>query len=365
MKKSSVLLVAMAVATFASGSMAQAQKSWNEILAAAREEGKVVVTGPPNAEVRKALPAAFKARFGITMEYIGGPGGDAASRLRTERNAGAGISVDAMLAGGTTVAPILHREKMIDPIKPVLMLPEVLDTSKWRRGQLSFMDPEQQYILKLADTRTPLLHINTRLVKPEELRSSGDLLDPKWKGKIALMDPTVPGTGNNTAAQLYAQRGEEFVKRFYLDQKPAISRDTRQLTDWLARGTYPIVFGAEDSEAIKLRKEDGLPLLAVQGLSDLPSSVTSGFGLLTLVKDAPHPNAAKVFVNWIASKEGQETFARALGVAPLRSDIDATAFLPAEMIPQAGVTYFDTTDWEYTMATREKVRVLMKAVLGR
>ncbi|MDB5728207.1 MAG: ABC-type Fe3+ transport system periplasmic component, partial [Noviherbaspirillum sp.] len=217
MKKSIVLLVSMWFAMFASSSIAQTrdrQKSWDETLAAAREEGKVVVTGPPDAQVRKALPAAFKARFGITMEYIGGRGGDAASKLRTERSSGAAISVDAMLAGGSTMAPILHREKLIDPIKPVLILPEVLDTSKWKNGKLSYMDPEQQFILKLSDTRTPLFHINTREIQPSELRSTRDLLDPKWKGKIALMDPTVPGTGNNTAAQLYAQLGEDFVRRF-------------------------------------------------------------------------------------------------------------------------------------------------------
>ena len=106
--------------------------------------------------------------------------------------------------------------------------------------------------------------------------------------------------------------GADFVKKLFLDQKTTFSRDRRQLTDWLARGTYPIVFGGEDGELERLRKE-GLPINSVHGLEDMPGSLSGGdqVGLFT---NAPHPNAARIFVNWIASKEGTEIFARALNM---------------------------------------------------
>ena len=368
MKNKSVLFgltLALSVG-FAQSAMAQAadwQKKWDETLAAARKEGKVVVTGPPDSAVRMALPPAFKARYGITLEYIGGRSSEVASKMRAERGAGI-YSVDVMVGGLNTMATILHREKLIDPIKPVLMLPEVVDGSKWRSGKLWFMDPEQMYILRLANTATTFLHINTDGIKPAELRSAKDLLDPKWRGKIAMMDPTIPGSGTNTAAMLFAQLGEDYVKKLHIDQKPMITRDTRQLTDWVIRGTYPIVFGAEDEPVEKLRKE-GLPLMSVYTVDGVKPATTAGFGLIAMVNKAPHPNASKIFVNWMASKEGQEVYMRALGVTPARNDIDASSFLPAEMIPRAGVSYFDRYDWEFVMDTTEKVRQWLKDTMKR
>jgi iron(III) transport system substrate-binding protein len=366
MNKGAVVLLSTMCALFAQGVRAQApdwKKTWDDTLAAARKEGKVVVAGPPDSAVRQALPPAFKARYGITLEYLGARTNEVAAKLRSERGAGI-YSVDVMIGGLNTMATILHREKMIDPIKPVLMLPEVLDTSKWTNGKVWFMDPEQQYILRIANHVTALLHINTGGVKPEQLRSSRDLLDPKWKGKIALMDPTIPGSGTNTAALLHAQLGEDFVKRLYIDQKPMLTRDTRQLTDGLMRGTYPIVFSAEHEPVEKMRLE-GLPVLPLYELSDVRPGVTAGFGLVAMMNKAPNPNAAKVFVNWLASKEGQEVYMRALGIAPARNDIDARSFLQPEMIPRAGVDYFDRFEWEFVVTTTEKVRQWMKETMKR
>ena len=78
---------------------------------------------------------------------------------------------------------------------------------------------------------------------------------------------------------------------------------------------------------------------------------------------APHPNAAKLFVNWIASKEGLEIFARTRGGSPTRNDIDEAKFLPAEVIPKPGVDYFDTYGWEFTVTTKEDVRMKMSKLL--
>ncbi len=356
------LMALLTLVLFAPGAVAQTadwKKPWDETLAAARKEGKVVVSGPPSQELRQALPPAFKERYGITVEYLGGRSSETATKLRAERQAGV-LTVDVMIAGVQTMATILYREKMLDPIKPVLVLPEVTDGSKWKKGKLWFSDPDDQYVLRLSNTVTTPFYINTSQVKPGDLKSSKDLLDPKWKGKISLQDPTIPGSGSNQAAQLYLTFGEDFVKKLYIDQKPMITRDTRQLTDWLARGSHPISLGAEDQLADQLRKE-GLPV-APLNLPDMPGLISAGFGQVALLNGAPHPNAAKVFLNWMASKEGSAIFSRAMSVAPTRNDVDES-FLPPEVIPKVGVNYFDTYDWEFTVTTKEKVRLRMKELL--
>ena len=361
MKKTVALLILVMLAPAAMAQSPDWKSAWDELLAAAKRDGKVVVSGPPSQQLRQALPAAFKERFGVTLEYLGGRGGDIATRLRAERRAGI-YTVDLMLAGSQTMATILYREMMLDPLKPALFLPDAIDASKWKQGKLWFSDPGEEYVLRLCNTLTSTLAINTREVKPDDLRSMRDLLDPRWKGKLSFQDPTLPGSGSNQAAQLYIAFGEEFIRRLYLDQKPMISRDTRQLSDWLVRGTYPISFGAVDGEVEQLRKE-GLPVAPVYDLSDWPGTTTAGFGQIALLNQAPHPNAAKLFANWIASKEGSEILARALNVVPARNDIDELGFLPPEMIPRPGVSYFDTYDWQFTVTRKEEVRLRIKELL--
>ena len=356
-------LVFCASQALAQTSAADLDKQWKELVAAAQKEGKVVILAPPDQQVRQALPAAFKKRFGIEMDYIGGRSSESAAKLRAERDAGV-FSVDAALAGIQTMAAIFYREQMLDSLVPVLILPEVTDGSKWKKGKLWYMDPDQKYILRLFNTSGSLFHVNEDVVKLSEIKTSKDLIDPKFRGKIITHDPTVPGTGSNDAARIWASLGEDFARKLYIDQKPMIVRDRRQVTDLLARGTYPIAFGAEDEELEKLRK-DGFKITPVYNLPDLPGSLSAGVGEVALFKNAPHPNAAKLFVNWIASKEGLETFARARGEATTRSDIDEKSFLHEELIPKPGVDYFDTFGWEFTVTEKEDIRLKMKEMLHR
>jgi iron(III) transport system substrate-binding protein len=337
------------------------EKQWNQLIADARKEGKVVVFAPPDPVVRKALPAAFKERFGVTLEYIGGRSNESSARLRTERSAGI-YSVDVTLSGIQTMATVFYREKMLDPLLPVLIHPDVLDGSKWKKGKLWFMDPEEKYILRLFNTLGTLFFVNTNFVKPGDIKTAQDLLDAKWKGKIITHDPTVAGAGSNDAARFYHQFGEEFVKKLYVEQKPMISRDRRQVTDAVVHGIYPIAFSASGEDLSKLIKE-GFPIRAVDTLPDMPGGTSAGIGEVALLNKAPHPNAARLFINWIASKEGLEVLARSRGDAVTRNDIDEHSFLAPELIPKPGVEYFDAYDWEFTVTTKERARVRIKELL--
>jgi iron(III) transport system substrate-binding protein len=336
------------------------EKEWADIVAAARKEGRVVVEGTPDAVTRREIPARFQAKFGIPVEYMAGRGGEVAAKLRAERRAGL-QTIDVFLSG-MDVAYLID-EKILAPVKPILILPDVVDGSKWKRGSPWFMDPEEKYILRLFNYVSDMLHINTNYVKPEEIRSVKDLLNPKWMGKISADDPTVSGPGGNTAAIFYRQFGEEFVKKLYVDQKPVITQNRRQQADWLARGTYPISLDAASGEVKRLQQE-GFPLHSIYSLADAPGRISGGGGLINLINNAPHPNAARVFINWLASREGLEVYSRSRLIPTTRNDVDES-FLPAEIIPRPGVNYFDGFGWTFYTTEREKIRLRMKDLLKR
>ena len=130
------------------------------------------------------------------------------------------------------------------------------------------MIPEEKFVLRVFRSVTGLFFYNADHVKAEELRSSKDLLNPKWRGKISTDDPMVDGTGAANAAMLYVELGGEFVKRLYIDQKPVFSRERRQYTDWLARGTYPICLNCREDDVKSLRQE-GFKLVEVFEMSDI------------------------------------------------------------------------------------------------
>jgi iron(III) transport system substrate-binding protein len=337
-------------------------ETWDETVAAAKREGTLVVIGPAHEEVRKSLPVAFKNAYGIDVQYIGGPAGITATRLQAERSAGL-YTADVGLAAIQTLANVFYQQKMLDPIKPLLVLPEVVDGSKWRRGELWFPDPEHQYVLRLFSYVSEVFSVNTDTVKPADLVSARNLfLDPKYKGKIAVHDPTATGTGSNVAAQFYVQLGEDATRKLYVDQQPMISRDERQLTDWLLRGTYPIVIGSDYTQVEDLASQ--IPVKSIYGLPDLSAPLSGGNGMLIVFNKAPHPNAAKVFVNWIASKEGLQVYSQASGSTTTRNDLDES-FLSPQAIPQPGVKYFDAYDWEFSTSTKAKVRLWLKDLLAR
>src|SRR5262245_49401073 len=213
-------------------------KEWSQILAAARKEGRVVVTSSPDATFRNEIMPKFMARFGIPIEFLAGRSGEIAARIKTERAAGV-YSVDVFLFGPDSTAKVLYAEKVIDPLKPLLVLPEVVDATKWKRGKLWFIDPEEKYVLRVFNRTREFFPINAEYVKAAEISSAKDLLNPKWRAKIVTEDPTSTGRPAAQAELFYNQMGEEFFKRLYIDQKLVIARERRQAADWACPGYIP------------------------------------------------------------------------------------------------------------------------------
>lgn len=336
------------------------EQEWQKILDAAKKEGKVVVMGSPDPVMRNEVIPKFTARYGIPVEFVAGRSSQIVARLRNERGSGI-YSMDVFLSGPDTTANTLYGEKLIDPVKPLLVLPEVVDGSKWKRGKVWFADPEENFVVRAFSSTASLLFINTDHVKTGELKSVKDLLNPKYRGKISAEDPTSTGAGANLAAQFYNQLGEDFVRKLYIDQKVVRTRDRRQMTDWLARGTHPLCLNCREDDVRPLVK-DGFKVLEIFELADFPGIINGSPWMLTVANKAPNPKAAQVFVNWMLSKEGLEIYGRGYGSATLRTDIDESYLAPAS-IPKPGGKYFDDTDWKWIVRGRRENREKVWAVL--
>ena len=336
------------------------EKEWNTIIEGAKKEGKLVVAGSPDPVMRNEIIPKFKERYGIPIEFIAGRSSEISARIKTERGSGI-YSVDVYLSGPDTTATTLYGEKMIDPLKPLLIMPEVADGTKWKLGKIWFADPEERFAVRGFSSVATLLFINTDQVKPDEMRSAKDLLNPKWRGKISTEDPTTTGSGANSAARFYHDLGEDFVRKLYIEQKTVRTRERRQMSDWLARGTQPICLSCREDDVRPLIKE-GFKIFEIFEFADIPGSINGSPWMLTIANRAPNPKAAQLFANWILSKEGLGIYARGYGSVSMRTDIDETNLNPGN-IPKKGVKYFDDTDWKWIVTGRQEYREKVWQVL--
>jgi iron(III) transport system substrate-binding protein len=341
----------------ATGALADSA-AFEALIKAAQQEGAVVLDGPPLDKVREALTQGFTKRYGIPLTYIGSGGPRSAARVRAERAADKYL-VDVLLSGPDTIIFTALPSGWVDPIEPALLDPQVTDASKWKDGHLWYGDPKHM-ILRVLGFITPTIAINTKLVKPDEMRSYQNLLDKKWQGKIIAKDPTITGSGASMISYLYLQFGPDFVRTLYKDQKPFVSRDPRQAAQALAQGNYPVAIGP-DIHAILSFKALGYPI-DFAFPSDGPRVLSGGFGFLSLVNKAPHPNAAKLLINWLASAEGESLYAKAGEFVSLRTDIKQDWAEDFQM-PRSGETTLDTMSYEFVTEQRdsafEKVRKLL------
>jgi len=293
------------------------QTEWNRVLEAGKKEGRVVAAIPPSPELRKGLEETFTKRFGIVLESVPARGGTVIRRIVEESKAGVRY-FDLHIGGTESVVKGLLPENVLEPVEPWLILPEVREAKNWWGGHI-WIDNAKRFIYGFSAYQTASLWYNSDLVKAEEVRSFDDLLDARWKGKIGLSDPRTPGSGASIWAYMMLIKGEEYLKRL-AGQKLFLARDLRLLAENLAKGRVGIALGIGYSESLPFIKA-ALPLSALptpkEGLY-----TTGGYGHLTIIKNAPHPNAGKVFVNWLLGKEAQEIFSKAMGAPTRRLDVD-------------------------------------------
>jgi iron(III) transport system substrate-binding protein len=358
-----VLAVFVTAISYA-GEAKQAQvDDWEKILARARQDGKVTLgTNLGIPEFRQGVTTAFSKRFGLTVELRVLEGAELIAVAGRECAAGR-PSMDVLL-GGMSELITLYPKGCLVPLKPRLLLSEVVEPKNWRGGFLKYNDPEGQYLLQTAEFASfGRLLFNTEQIKPQEIRSTRDLLNSRFKGKIAGFDPRISGAGQATAAYLLTAFGEDYIRKLYLGQGIVYSTNHRQLSEWVARGTYSIALGVQERGFEPFLKE-GFPIKVLNSLDDAPGYLLGGSSVLKLMKDTPHPDGATVLANWLTSKEGQEIYSRTVQQPSRRTDIQLSD-IPSYVYPKQGVQYLDTYSADFYTKKRPEVTKVLENLLGR
>jgi iron(III) transport system substrate-binding protein len=343
--------------------------AWEKTVETAKKEGQISVYGSDTFE--QLLKSAFQKKYPeIKIGFVGGRAPVVGPKLITERRAGKYLA-DVMLTGPGTPYRILYKNNALDPIGPALILPEVLDESKWWQGRHHYVDAENKFIfIYEATVQDGDLAYNTQVVKPEEIRSYWDLLEPKWRGKIVAMDPKVSGAVSRGIRFFYSQKelGANFITRLFGEMDITLARDFTQMLDWLAAGKFSLGIFVGSSETAKAISH-GLPLREFSPGQFKEGAAVSPFnGTVSLVNRAPHPNAAKVLINWILSREGQAAVQQHLAAEgnireSLREDI-AKDVIPSSQRRDPKVKYLMISRSVDLDAENEAIKLAYDALTG-
>jgi iron(III) transport system substrate-binding protein len=360
-----VLIVLMFVSSAIAYGASAPDPAWNKVVASAKKEGKVVIIGPAGSDVRDAYTIGFQKKYPeIEVDFSGMRGAEVAPKLLAELNAKHYLT-DIAVAGTTTALASLVPANAVVPLQPYLAGPEASDVSKWRDRKHHFSDSTEKFNLYFGSRVQVAFVYNTELTPPATMKSKiktwHDLLNAEWKGKIAVLDPRQAGAGLDLSTYWYTNEkaglGKEFMRKLFTTQDVFVSKEEQQILDFVARGRHSIAIGPSGTLTFQLISR-GLPL-ALFGSGAFPGGgfVTASNGTFTVVRNAPHQNAIKVFIDYLLSREGQISWSKASGLPSLRTDVPKD-HIPEVLVPDEGVKYQETHLEKYVMMRKEIVDFL-------
>lgn len=352
-------LCAVFLCAFVGGVRADWKQEWEKTLAAAEKEGEIALYGAYRSGVREAVSEFSKVYPKIKFNHVAGSGSELANKVMAEKRANKHF-VDIAVGGSGTMVLVYFKAGLLEAMQPAFILPEVKDPSHFWGKRHHYADPEGAFVLMAqGDVNTRIGARNTKLLKPEEVQSWWDLLSPKWKGKIVMTDPRSRGNIGNWRYIYYnPELGPNFIRRLLSETDVTFSTNERQMMDWLASGKYAIYVMAKDEDVAHAMKQ-GLSVDFLESHKEI-AELGTGSGHISFFKNAPHPNAARVFINWFLSKEGQTAWQKYTGGNSFRMDIPKDMLPRGQaQVPKEGKKYLMTSHPQY-----EDVKPLRKLVDG-
>ena len=334
-------------------------QEWAELLKKAQQEGKVVafICCGIGRGLGKYI-GEFEKKYKIKIVFSTGSSRQQSDRVLAERRAGR-YSLDVWMGGITSVNTRLLPAGVLDPIRPLLIHPEVLDKKAWYKGKGPvFMDPEKKYVVAFRGNGGlgSQIQYNTDKVNPDDINSYWDLLKPQFRGKIVARDPSMAGVGPSTAFfYMHPMLGPKFLHRLLTETDITIVKNARQAAEWLALGKYSICLFACGREVRSLMRQ-GMPVRdQLAKMLKEPARVSVGGGTIWTMKNAPHPNARTFFINWWLTRAGQTLMQIADGDDSLRVDV------PKDKVDKSALR-LDNVDYWFPETTKDFQKKLRESM---
>jgi ABC-type glycerol-3-phosphate transport system substrate-binding protein len=350
-------LVALAAPAAAQAPAQDWRAEWQKTVAAANAEGSLILLSQPNQDARDFILREFPKTYPqikVSLSVLETP--EFIARIKTER--GAGKYLWDMAVAGPPAGFILEHENMLDPVLPEIVDPETKNPDLWGGWHDAFLDKAGAYVFAMANFIAGPWY-DALKIQPEKVAAQGLhlLLDPGLKGKIAWHDPALPGSGTSYAYLLRVKLGDDAFKQLILDQGVNFVPQQFQVVDAVARGTAWIGIGPPVRSLMGPYAKAGVKTdIRSFGTSPDNNLEAMGGGALFVIKDRPHPNATKVFINWLLSKDMQYGMAKATDQASRRRDVPITT-LPDET-PIEGAQYVQPQREDVAPAVQQTVQFI-------
>jgi ABC-type Fe3+ transport system substrate-binding protein len=242
-----------------------------------------------------------------------------------------------MGSAGVMGAFLARDAGFLDPVLPEFIFPDVKDPKTWGGWDATFYDKERKYIFTYQ-YYLKMPFYNTALLAPEKVQRLGAkvFLDPSLKGKIIWHDPLIPGSGNTFGVVMRHVLGDAGLTEFVTKQV-VFTSSMNDLVAKMARGEYAISLGPILTGLIKPYQTAGVKI-DIQPLGNTPELGAygdSGSEFLVVLKNRPHPNATRVFINWLLSKRIAALQAAAMAQDSRRTDVASVVELAQRVIPGA------------------------------
>jgi iron(III) transport system substrate-binding protein len=303
-----------------------------ELIEAAKKEGKVVYYTAIDLKVAQNLAKSFEQKFpGITVD-VERTGSERIYQRVAQERASKIYAVDVLDGSDQALFLTWKKQGILEPYIPTELM-------KWPADQ---RDPDGTY----ASVRFTLMPIayNSNLVKPEDApKSFADLLDPKWTGKIVKAHPSYSGGIVTSTFQTMTAIGWDYFEKLG-KQKVLQVQSATEPPKKLALGERAVA--ADGLEYMQIRmQQGGAPIKIVYPAEGTPFIP----GCEAIAKNAPHPNAAKLFMSFMVSRETQQYLVDAAGLRSFHPDVK----LKAGVVPLATIKLLPADPAAQEAATEE------------
>jgi len=295
------LLGAVFLITLAAPVAGWAQASPNQkLVEAAKKEGELVYYTTMTLDQSKVVTDRFEKKYGIKATLFRTGGGPLLNKIFTEARGGR-YDWDVVVGRGEMALPLIERKLVASYLSP---------ETKMIEEQL--VDKQGYWTAYYVNSY--VLGWNTKLVKKQDVpKTYEELLNPRWKGGQISLDTEAYGMMEGLKRVWGREKGINYFKRLAaLD--PVLKRGNTERVQLVVAGEYPLIIAY--NQTLQRMNSRGAPV----DWLPLEPSVTQVNPIMLAAK-APHPNAARLFYDFVLSKEGQEML-RGFQRIPVRKDVE-------------------------------------------